>query len=87
MSSIFSTGLGGGGGGGTTTTIVTITSSDFAGNDYTNALLSGLTPDVDFLLFSDEGSGTLLKVNDGYTFSGTTITATAANYRLQIITT
>lgn len=66
---------------------VIITSADFSGSDYTNALLSGLTADEDFFLFSNDGSGTLLKVNDGYTFSGTTITTTAGNYRLLILTT
>ncbi len=71
--------------GGGATTNVKITSADFTGNDYTNALLSGLTPDVDFMLWSDEGSGTLLKVNDSYTFSGSTITATPSDYRLQIL--
>lgn len=64
---------------------VIITAADFTGNDYTNALLNGLTADEDFQLFSNDGSGTLLKVNDGYTFSGTTITTTPGNYRLQII--
>jgi hypothetical protein len=62
-----------------------IDNEDADTGDYQNILLSGLTPDIDFLLFSDEGSGTLLKVNDGYTFSGTTITALNGNYRLQIV--
>lgn len=74
-----------GGGGGGTVTNVKITAPDFTGNDYTNGLLSGLTPDVDFLLYSDEGSGVLLKENDGYTFAGSTITTTPGDYRLQIV--
>jgi len=75
MSSIFSTGLGGGGGGGTTTTIVTITSSDFAGNDYTNALFGSATA---YEVFSNSGSGTLLSEgvggSDSYTVSGNVLT-------------
>lgn len=65
-------------------TVLKLTSADFTGDTYTNALLSGKTPDIQFTLQTDEGSGVLLKVNDGYTFSGSTITATAGDYRLTI---
>lgn len=68
-----------------------ITSADFTGSTITGqsipSLLNGLTADIDFSLYSNDGSGALLKVNDGYTFvSGTgVITTTPGNYRLQII--
>jgi hypothetical protein len=61
-----------------------ITDADFSGENYVNPALDSKVPDIGFFLFSDEGSGALLKVNDGYLFSGTTITASAGNYRLII---
>lgn len=69
-------------------TILKLTESDFTGQDYQNDLLIGKTADIGFLLFSDSGSGTLMKVNDGYSFNATTGTITelftVGNYRLQI---
>lgn len=66
---------GAGGGGGTTTSIVTITSSDFTGNDYTNALFS---TSGHYEVFSNSGSGSLLSEGtdpqDSYTVSGSTMT-------------
>lgn len=64
---------------------VTITSSDFAGSNYTNANLVGLTS-AQFQLFSDDGSGVLLKEGDAFTFSSMLgrITTDAGNYRLNI---
>lgn len=63
-----------------------ITSADFAGDTYTNAMLVGKTPVTGFNVFTNDGSGVLLKYNDGYTFnSGTgTITTPAGNYRIEI---
>ena len=76
----------GGGGGGSKTISIPITSADFGGNDYTNVTIIGKVPMVDFNVYSNDGSGALLKVNDGYTFNaGTgTITMTAGNYVIQI---
>lgn len=61
-----------------------ITSSDFEGNAYTNTELIGKSPQIDFNLTTNSGSGTLLKYNDGYTFNAQTgtITTEAENYRL-----
>lgn len=65
---------------------VAITSADFAGDTYTNTLLIGKTPVTDFNVWTNDGSGVLLKYTDGYTFvSGTgTITMASGNYRLEI---
>jgi hypothetical protein len=56
--------------------------ADFAGSTYTNVNLIGKTPMVQFNVFTNEGSGVLLNVDDSYTFnSGTgTITMDAGNY-------
>jgi hypothetical protein len=55
---------------------VTIERTDFSGNNYYNTKLVGLTPDVDFRIFTNEGSGTLLRWDDdgydpegGYSFN------------------
>lgn len=63
-----------------------LTASDFAGNTYTNTMLIDKTPVTDFNVWTNDGSGVLLKYNDGYTFvAGTgTITMEAGNYRLEI---
>jgi len=68
-----------------------VTNADFTGNDITGqglqALLTGLTPDVDFFVYSDGGSGALQKVNDGYTFNAGTGTITIAgggDFRIEI---
>lgn len=63
-----------------------VTSTSFSGGTYQNDALIGLVADTDFWLFSDNGSGVLLKVNDAYTFnSGTgTITTSPDSYRLLI---
>lgn len=67
--------------------VLQITAADFTGSTYTNSNLVGATADTGFLVYADEGSGTLLKEGDGYTFNSVTgtITATAGNYRIQII--
>lgn len=65
-----------------------LTEADFTGHDYQNDLLKTLEPDIDFFLFSDSGSGSLLKVDDGYSFNDITGTITelftVGKYRLQI---
>jgi len=83
-SSIF---MGGRGGGGTVVDVIKITNSDFTGNTYQDNSFIGLIADVTLIVNTDEGSGVLLKVNDGYTFdSGTgTITTSAGNYRITTI--
>ncbi len=65
--------------------VLIVPSGDFAGNDYTNAALSGKTPDSGFLVYSDNGSGLLLKVTVDYTFSGSTITLDAGADNIRII--
>lgn len=78
--------------GASATTGYIITAADFTGNNITGqglqALLTGLTPDVDFFIYSDDGSGALQKVNDGYTFNAGTGTITiatgAGNFRIEI---
>lgn len=63
-----------------------ITSADFSGSDYQSTDLIGLVAGTNFDVWSNDGSGTLLLVNDGYTFNSTTgtITATAGNYKILI---
>lgn len=75
------------GGGGGTTVGVLVEPSDFVGNDYTNALLIGLIPMVEFNVFTNEGSGILLKVDDGYDFdavTGTISTVPTGSYLITI---
>lgn len=64
-----------------------ITSADFAGPHYINTLLIGLTAMRDFNVFTNGGSGVVLNVNDGYTFtSGTgTINMEPGDYLIQIL--
>ena len=50
------------------TTRIVITSADFSGENYDNAMLVGLTADVDFTVQTNSGSGVILKVDDGYSF-------------------
>lgn len=85
-SSIFMGGRGGGGTG-SVVDVIKITNSDFTGNTYQDNSFIGLIADVTLIVNTDEGSGVLLKVNDGYTFdSGTgTITTSAGNYRITTI--
>jgi hypothetical protein len=56
------------------------------GGSYTSADLIGKTAMTDFNIFSNDGNGSLLKVDDVYLFnSGTgTVTITPGNYLLQI---
>lgn len=66
---------------------ILITADDFEGDSYENDLLIGKTPDIDFELFTNGGSGVMLKVDDGYTHDSAygIIVATAQNYKLKII--
>lgn len=43
----------------------TITPASFSGGYYDNAECVGLTPDIDFVLFSNEGSGAKLRAGTG----------------------
>jgi len=52
--------------------IVPIVAADFTGPYYDNTDLVDLTPDVDFRIFTNSGTGALLRVNDGYTFNAAT---------------
>jgi hypothetical protein len=76
----------GGSGGGGSTISTPITSADFVGSDYVNALLIGKTPQVGFNVFSNDGSGALLDYPNSYSFDGVTgtLTMTAGNYVIQI---
>lgn len=66
---------------------ILITVDDFEGDSYQNDLLIGKTPDIDFELFTNNGSGVMLKVAVGYTHDTAygIIVATAQNYKLKII--
>lgn len=72
------------GGGSSSVLPVRISSSDFSGSTYTNSLLVGRIAQIDFDLFSANGSGTLLNLTDNYTFNSETgiITTSADNYML-----
>ncbi len=63
-----------------------ITSADFTGSDYQNNLLIGKTASVNFDVWTDNKSGTLLLLNDGYTFDSAsgTITTDPENYFILI---
>lgn len=65
---------------------VKITPANFLGENYQNSNLVGLTADIDFQLFSDEGNGSLLKITDAYRFNSTTGTLTMMQgfYRVNI---
>lgn len=64
--------------------IKTLTSASFSGSNYQDSDLVGMTGYFD--LFTNDGSGVLLKLNDGYTYNATTgtITTDAGNYILKI---
>ncbi len=65
---------------------IRISASDFTVGVYTNAVLRGLTAEVDFDVYSAGGSGTLLNLNDGYTFNRFTgaLTMSAEDYLILI---
>lgn len=48
--------------------VVNITASDFTGGYYDNANAVGLTAGTDIIVMSNEGSGTLLRPGNEYTF-------------------
>jgi len=64
----------------------TVTAADFEGNTYTNMMLVNKTPMVDFYIQTNDGSGTLLSLNNGFTFNSNTgvVEMTAANYYITI---
>ena len=66
-------------------TSLAITAIDFEGNTYTNTELIDKTPVTDFNIWTNDGSGVLLKYTDGYTFNSATgtITMEATNYRIE----
>jgi len=66
---------------------ILLTSSDFTTDTYQNDLLIGKTAGIDFELFTNTGSGVLLKVGNGYTFDSAygIIVATAQDYKLKIL--
>ena len=73
--------------------IVLITKADFGGSSYQNSLLVGLTPDVDFRVFTNDGSGTLLYYDEydpeagyDYTPSTGTLIMNPQNYSIEIYT-
>lgn len=65
-------------------TAIAIEPGDLTTGYYENSALIGMTPDVDFLLYTDNGSGTLLRSGDGYTFNDVNgrITISSDYYRL-----
>lgn len=67
-------------------TVFVITSADFTAGTYQDNRLIGKTPVTDFSVFTNEGSGVLQKLNDGYTFDTVTGTLTmpAGNYQIEI---
>lgn len=77
----------------TVRTCIPITPALFTGPYYQNSKLIGLTPDVDFRLFTNDGSGTLLTSDDtdsteGYVFDPVLgkLTMGIQNYSLEIYT-
>lgn len=75
---VFTTpGSGGGGGGVTSVLLIPVSASDFVGNTYTNANLSGLTPDATngFTVSTNAQFRTQINAASGYyTFAGSTLT-------------
>lgn len=65
---------------------VVLTSANFSGSNYQNNSLIGKTAQVDFNIYTNDGSGVLLKYIDGYAFnSGTgTVTMDPGNYIIVI---
>lgn len=66
---------------------VKISAADTAAGTYTNALLVGLAEATDFMLWTDEGSGTVVDLTDGFNVftSGTgTLTIPQGKYVLLI---
>jgi len=67
--------------------VIILTASDFEGDTYQNDALVNKQADLDFELFTNGGSGVMLKEGDGYTYDQSygTITAPAQNYKLKIL--
>lgn len=66
--------------------VFAIEAGDFTYDTYQDARLIGKTPVTDFSVFTNEGSGVLQKLDDGYTFDDVTGTLTmpAGNYQIEI---
>lgn len=56
--------------------VLKVALADFSGDDYTSAYLVGKTADTGFMVFSDNGSGTLLREGSEYSFNSGTGTIT-----------
>lgn len=74
-------------------TCIPVTPAMFTGPYYQNSKLVNLTPDVDFRVFTNDGSGTLLTYDNtddarGYLFDPATgrLTMNIQNYSLEIYT-
>jgi hypothetical protein len=75
-------------------TCIPITKADFTASYYDNSKLVGLTPDVDFRVFTNEGSGTLLIWDEegygdgGYVFDSARgrLTMNPQGYSIEIYT-
>lgn len=72
-------------------TIVILSADEMSGGEYQDDLLIGKTPDVDFEVFTNEGSGVMLKEGlpedqGGYTYDAEsgTITMPPQGYKLKI---
>lgn len=72
----------------TVRTCVAISSADFTGPYYQNALLVDLTPDIDFRVFTNGGSGVLLYSGDGFVYDSALgkLTMEPSDYNIEIYT-
>lgn len=65
---------------------VPLSKASFDGPNYADARLIGKTPQADFNIWTNDGSGTLLNYPDGYAFAADTgtLTMTPGNYLLKV---
>lgn len=75
--------------------VLTISASSFTASYYTNSLLVNLQPDIDFQVYTNEGSGTLLvwdnngtNYEGGYSYTPALgrLTLNPGNYSIQVFT-
>lgn len=66
---------------------ILLSSTNFTDDAYQNDALIGLTADIDFELFTNGGSGVMLKNAVGYDFDAETgtISTTPQDYKLKIL--